>query len=304
MANQLIEDIKLSIRNENPITRLIILNVFVFLIISIIKILGLLTAHSMVVATIEYTLLNNLALPLSLGRFILKPWTLITYMFTQEEVFHILWNMLTLFWFGKLLSYYTATKKIIPLYILGGIAGGLVTIFAFAFIPIFRGYAGDSLIGASAGVTAIIVATATLIPEVKMNLLFVGPVKLLYVAVFVIFIDVLNVASNANVGGNISHLGGALMGYLFIVQYKKGRDMSKWINRFFDWVKGLFKARSNSKSTMKVAYKRPVPDEEYNLTRKAHQQKVDEILDKISKSGYESLTKTEKDILFKASNKI
>ena len=251
MANQIIEDIKLSIRNENPITRLIILNVVVFLIISLIKILGLLTAHSMTVATIEYTLVNNLSLPLSPGRFFLKPWTLITYMFTQEELFHILWNMLTLFWFGKLLLYYTTAKKIIPLYILGGISGGVITILAFAFIPMFRGYAGSSLIGASAGVTAIIVATATLIPEVKMNLLFVGPVKLLYVAVFVIFIDVLNVASQANVGGNISHLGGALMGYMFIVQFKKGRDMSKWINAFFGWMKGIFKLRSSSKRSMK-----------------------------------------------------
>lgn len=302
MANQLIEDIKLSIRNENPVTRLILINAAVFLFISLLTILYMLTGYSMLLGTIQETVLRNITLPLGFGRFLVKPWTLFTYMFAQQEFLHILWNMVSLFWFGKLLSYYTATKKIIPLYILGGIAGGLVTMIVFAFVPMFHGYAGNNLIGASASVTAIIVATATLIPDVKVNLLLIGPVKLLYLAVIVIFIDVLNVASEANVGGNIAHLGGALMGYVFIVQYKKGRDMSKWINRFFDWVKGLFKIKP--KSTMRTVHKRAVPDEEYNMNRKAHQQTVDEILDKISKSGYESLTKAEKDILFKASNKI
>jgi membrane associated rhomboid family serine protease len=302
MGNQIIEDIKKSIRNENPVTRLIMVNVAVFLLISSLTIIYLFSGHSLIVGSLEEAFLRNITLPLSIQRFAYKPWTLITYMFSQEGLLHIFWNMVSLYWFGKLLSYYTATKKIIPLYILGGIAGGLVTIITFAIVPMFHSYAFNNLIGASASVTAIIVATATLIPDVKINLLLIGPVKLLYVAVFVIFIDVLNVASEANVGGNISHLGGALMGYVFIVQYKKGRDMSKWINRFFDWVGGLFKR--GPRSTMKVAHKRAIPDEEYNLNRKASQQTVDEILDKISKSGYESLTKAEKDILFKASNKI
>ncbi len=302
MGNQIIEDIKFSIRNENPITRLIIINVAVFLTIGFLRILWMLSAHSMLIGTMEDVLIYNLQMPMSFSRFIHKPWTILTHIFTQIDLAHILWNMLGLYWFGKLLIYYTAAKKIIPLYILGGIAGGLVSIIAIETIPLFRGYTGQELVGASAGVTAIIVATATLIPDVRMNIFLIGPVKLLYVAVFVIFISVLNMASDANVSGNISHLGGAVMGYSFIVQYKKGRDMSKWINRFFDWVRGLFKI--HPKSRMKVAHKKAVPDEEYNVSRKAHQQTVDEILDKISKSGYESLSKTEKDILFKASNKI
>lgn len=302
MGNRIIEDIKLSIRNENPVTRLIIINVTVFLIISALQILWLFSARSMFMSTLKDVLVFNLSMPMSFTRLLHRPWTLLTHIFTQEDLPHILWNMLALFWFGKLLSYYTATKKIIPLYIMGGIAGGLISILAIETIPMFHGYTGQSLVGASAGVTAIIVATATLIPDVKMNLFLIGPVKLLYVAVFVIFISVLNMASDANVSGNISHLGGAAMGYSFIVQYKKGRDMSKWINQFFDWVRGLFKR--NPKSKMKVAHKRVMPDQEHHLNRREHQQTVDEILDKISKSGYESLTKAEKDILYKASNKI
>lgn len=242
MANHLIKDLKSGIRNATPVTRVIIINASVFVLISLIEIADWISSHSRVIGTIEYLLTSNLTLPLGGARFLQKPWTLLTYMFVQEDLFHILWNMVTFYWFGKLLSYYTATKKIIPLYILGGIAGGLIAMFSVSVIPMFQGYAAvQRLTGASAAVTAIIVASATLVPDVKMNVLLIGPVKLLYIAVFVIFIDVLNLASNGEVAGNISHLGGALMGYFFIVQYKKGRDMSKWINRFFDWVRSLFK---------------------------------------------------------------
>jgi hypothetical protein len=156
------------------------------------------------------------------------------------------------------------------------------------------------MVGASAGVTAIIVAAATLMPNFRMNLMFIGEVKLIYVALFSILIDVLNVASYSNVGGNLAHLGGALMGYLFIVQYKKGNDLAKPISSFFNWIASLF-TRSPK---MKVVHKKkPLSDEEYNHNRAATQQQIDLILDKISKSGYESLSKSEKELLFKASKK-
>ncbi|MBA3704716.1 MAG: rhomboid family intramembrane serine protease, partial [Bacteroidetes bacterium] len=222
-------------------------------------------------------------------------------MFTHFDVAHIFWNMITLYWFGSILAEYTALKKIIPLYLLGGISGAFFAILLIAVVPPFHYLTNGTGIGASAGVTAIIVAAATLVPNYRMNLLLIGPVKLIYIAAFAIFIDILNVASNTNVGGNIAHLGGALMGYIFIVQYKKGRDLSSGITRFFDWTKDSLK--SSPKSKMKVAYKRGVSDDEYNYNKKTEQEQIDKILDKISKSGYGSLNKTEKDILFKVSNK-
>ena len=301
MSNPIIEDIKSKIRNGNPITRLIIINVAVFLVISILRILLLFTGEIGVFATFFSFFIENISLPLSFQSFIYKPWTLITYMFTHIDVMHIFWNMITLYWFSIILSEYTSAKKIIPLYLLGGIAGGLVTLLLITIIPVFHPFIGLPMVGASAGVTAIIVAAATLVPNYRMNLMFIGPVKLIYVALFVLFLDVLNLATYANVGGNIAHLGGALIGYLFIQQYKKGNDMSKRINQFFDWIIGLFKVTPKSK--MKVAYKRTVSDEEYNYNKKIEQKKIDAILDKISKSGYESLTKAEKEILFKASGK-
>ena len=301
MANPILDDFKSKMRNGNPITRLILINVVVFLFVSIFRIISFLSGESGIFLAIEDFIKSNLALPLSFNGLIYKPWTLITYMFTHFSLMHIFWNLITLYWFGELFINYTSTKKLIPLYLLGGIVGGLITIILFTIVPPFQAYLGAPMIGASAGVTAIIVATATLIPNVNMNMMFIGPVKLVYVALFVIFIDVLSVASYNNVGGNLSHLGGALMGFLFIVQYKKGIDMSKGINRFFDWLSGLFKA--GPKSKMKVAYKRKVSDEDYNYNKKTEQQTIDKILDKISKSGYESLSKTEKEILFKASGK-
>ncbi|MCX6295682.1 MAG: rhomboid family intramembrane serine protease [Bacteroidetes bacterium] len=301
MANPIIEDFKLKIRNGNPIARLIIINVVLFFIISLFRIITFLSGESGIFIIIEEFIKDNLSLSLSLGGLALKPWTIITYMFTHFALMHIFWNMITLYWFGQLFISYTNSKKLIPLYLLGGITGALLTILLFTIVPPFQVFLGAPIIGASAGVTAIIIATATLIPNVNMNLMFIGPVKLIYVALFVVFIDVLNVASYDNIGGNISHLGGALMGYLYTMQYKKGIDLSKWINQFFDWTAGLF--NSNKKSKMKVSYKRKFTDEEYNYNKKLEQENIDKILDKISKSGYESLSKTEKELLFKASGK-
>lgn len=299
MANPIIEDIKLKIKSGNPITRLIIINVAVFLIISLLRILLFLTGGS--ISTFVNFIIDNISLPLSLQGIIHKPWTLITYMFTHIEIFHILWNLITLYWFGQILSDYTSPKKIIPLYLMGGVAGALITILLFSVVPVFQPYLDSPMVGASAGITAIIIAAATLVPNYQINLMFIGPIKLIYVALFVLFIDVLSVASYNNIGGNIAHLGGALMGYVFILQYKKGRDWTLWINRFLDWIKNLLK--KSPKSKMKVAYKRGVSDEAYNYNKKVTQEQIDIILDKISRSGYESLSKAEKEILFKASNK-
>lgn len=301
MANPLVEDFKAKFRSGNPITRLILINVALFLFVSIFRIVTFLSGESGIFILVEEFIKDNLAISLSFVDLAQKPWTLITYMFTHFSLMHIFWNMITLYWFGQLFINYTNSKKLIPLYLLGGISGALLTLILFTAIPAFQPFIGAPMIGASAGVTSIIVATATLIPNVNMNMMFIGPVKLIYVALFVIFIDVLNVASYDNIGGNISHLGGALMGYLFIFQYKRGVDFSKGINHFFDWISGLLSIKPKSK--MKVAYKRKVTDEEYNYNKKVEQENIDRILDKISKSGYESLSKSEKEILFKASVK-
>jgi membrane associated rhomboid family serine protease len=300
MANTIINDIQQKIRNGNTVTRLIIINIAVFLLVSIFRILSFLSGEAGVVRSIEDFLKEILSLPLSFEGLLYRPWTLITYMFTHFALMHIFWNMISLYWFGQILADYTSSKKVIPLFLLGGLLGAILTICIITIIPSLAAFQGAPMIGASAGVTAIIIAAATLVPELKMNMIFIGPVKLIYVAIFVIFIDVLNLASYNNIGGNLAHLGGALMGYIFIVRYKKGKDLAKPFNRFFEMINNLF---SGSKTKMRVVHKRTVSDEEYNYQQKVNQKQIDEILDKISKSGYESLSKAEKEILFRASNK-
>jgi len=297
MANFIVEDIKSQIKSGDPVTRLIVINVTVFLLISVLRILaGIGIFPSFVAAFID-----DISFHVSLQGIIYKPWTIITYMFTHIELFHIFWNMITLFWFGKILSEYTSTKKIVPLYLMGGIAGALFTTLLFTIIPAFNNYLGVPMVGASAGVTAIIIAVAVLVPNVRLGLLFIGPVKLIYVALFVVFMDILNVASHNNIGGSLAHLGGALMGYIFMVQYKKGKDLSKGIGVMLEWFANLFKRSSSGK--LKTVHRRPVPDEEYNSNKMATQERIDAILDKISKSGYASLSSKEKEFLFKMSKK-
>jgi membrane associated rhomboid family serine protease len=300
MASLVVEDIKQKFKSNNPVTRLIVINVAVFFVISLLRILIFVSGESSVFTEITAFFIQNSSFPISWQGVLLKPWTLITYAFMHIEIFHIFWNMISLYWFGQLFINYTSKTKLIPLYILGGVAGALFSLVVILTIPGLSIYIGSPMVGASAGVTAIIVAAATLMPNFRMNLMFIGEVKLIYVALFAILIDILNVASYSNVGGNLAHLGGALMGYLFIMQYKKGKDLGKPISSFFNWFSGLFERKPKLKVVHK---KKPLTDEEYNHNRVATQQQIDFILDKISKSGYESLSKSEKELLFKASKK-
>lgn len=299
MANFILEDLKSQIKNGNPVTRLILINVAVFIGMAVFKILS--TWGVLPLSFFEF-IANNTSFHTSITGILFKPWTLITYMFVHVDIFHIFWNMITMYWFGSILLDYTSSKKIIPVYLMGGVAGALFATVFILLLPSFRMYTGAPMIGASAGVTAIIAAAAFLVPHVKLNLMLIGPVKLIYVALFVIFIDMLNVASyGQNLGGSLAHLGGALMGYVFTIQYRKGTDLTTGISALLESLGSLFKRKPKSK--LKTVHRRPLSDEEYNESKIATQEKIDEILDKISKSGYESLSSKEKEFLFKASGK-
>jgi hypothetical protein len=204
--------------------------------------------------------------------------------------------MLWLFWFGKIFLEYLPAKKLLSVYLLGGLSGAFLYIIAYNFLPVFSAVLPQAhALGASAAVLAVVTAIAFYMPNFTLNLLFIGPVKLKYIALFSIVLDLINIP-HGNAGGHIAHLGGALYGYLFIVQYKKGRDISKGYDSIIDSVAKLFKPRKR----MKVTYKRTADEYEYNKTKIENQKEIDRILEKISKGGYESLTKAEKEVLFKA----
>ena len=287
-------NIKNQFRTANTLERLILVNVAVYLIFAVLRALMKLFMTSL---DVYFNPSEWLAVPASVSSLIFRPWTILTYMFYHEDFFHILFNMLWLFWMGKIFTEYLGNKKLISTYILGGISGAILYIAAYNFFPLFSQSVHISYaLGASAGVLAITIATATLLPDYKIGILFLGPVALKYVALVTVFLDLISVSGN-NAGGHIAHLGGALFGFIYVRQLKNGRDLAKGFNNMIDKLVTVFSGRKK----MKVHYGRPKHDEDYVANKKAMQERTDEILDKISKSGYGSLTKEEKEFLFNSS---
>ena len=241
-------------------------------------------------------------MPASLQNFVVQPWAILTYMFLHADLLHVLFNMLWLFWFGDLFLRFFSAKHLRGLYLLGGICGGLLYMLAYNVFPYFRPMADYSfLLGASASVLAIVAATAYREPNYPINLLFIGTIRMKYLALVVIGMDVLFLTSD-NAGGHIAHLGGALAGLWFAASLGKGRDLTRWINLALGWVAGLSRPRKPKMKVHKANADRQ-KDYDYNARKKAQSDEIDRILDKLKKSGYESLTTEEKKSLFDASKR-
>lgn len=298
----IITDLKEKFRRGNIFIQLIYINVGIFIVGTIISVFLQLFNLSAV------GLFDSLALPASLERFILQPWSLITYMFMHAGFLHILFNMLWLYWFGSLFLCFFSGKHLRGLYILGGICGGLVYMAAYNIFPYFsQVVSGSTLVGASASVLAIVAATAYREPNYRVQLLLFGAVRLKYLALIVIGTDLLFITSS-NAGGHIAHLGGALAGLWFASSLSKGYDLTSWINKVLDGIASLFQRKTwKRKPKMKVHYAEGKTsrqkDYDYNAQKKAQSDEIDRILDKLKKSGYDSLTTEEKKSLFDASKR-
>ena len=247
--------------------------------------------------------MNFLTLPASIPEFLKQPWSLFSYMFLHADPLHLLFNMLWLYWFGQLFLSFFSARHFRGLYLLGGICGGLFYMLALNVFPYFTPYIYIStLLGASASVLAIVVATAIREPEYRVNFMFIGSVRLKYVALFMVVTDLLFVTSG-NGGGHIAHLGGALAGWWFAWSLRKGKDVTKWINGVLDGCSGVWSKLSSKKPKMKVSKGGRAADYDYNARKKQQSEEIDRILDKLKKSGYGSLTTEEKKRLFDASKK-
>jgi membrane associated rhomboid family serine protease len=301
----LLDEIKESFKQGSTLTKLIYINLAVFLIVNIFNIFILLLQIK------TFSVVEVLAVPANLNDLMFKPWTIITYMFLHEGFLHILFNMLVLFWFGKLFLSYLSQKQLLSVYLLGGIFGAAMFIFFYNIFPAFYIYKQNAIaLGASASVMAVVVAISFYIPNNVMHLMFIGPVKLKYIAIAYIILDVISISGEngqigGNAGGHIAHLGGVLFGYLYIVQFKKGRNIAKSFDSFADKIFTIF----SRKTKMKVSYRNTNPstyshskDMDYNAQKIASQEEINIILEKISKSGYDSLSAKEKEKLFKASS--
>ena len=283
------KDLAIKYHTGSLLIKLIFINIAVFLVVR-------LTGVILTLAGIEVNpLLSYMQLPSNLSVLIWRPWTLFSYMFLQYDLLHILFNMLWLYWFGQLFLHFFSEKQLGGLYLLGGLSGAALYLLAYNLIPFFSSTYGV-LLGSSAAVLAIVIATAVYAPDFKISLLFFGNVSLKYIATVTIILDAISITSQ-NAGGHIAHLGGAMLGFFFAYRWKQGKDITRFINTLIDKIIILCKPRPK----IRIKYKRPETDMEYNTRKQKESAEIDIILDKIKRSGYNALTTEEKKKLFNAS---
>jgi len=284
MIESIIEDVKRQFAHGNMISKLILVNIFVFLVLIILK------AFTGYNPSIYGSVIDWLAMPSEFGKLITRPWTIFTYMFLHQGFWHLAWNMLMLYWFGRIIGDLIGDHRMLPLYIMGGLLGGV-----FFFLYCNLGGEVSNVRGASGAVTCLIMAAACVAPDYIIRLILLGEVKLKYIALFLIVMDIAMVAEHNNAGGSMAHLGGTAMGAIFIYLLRQGRDITDFSQLFA-------RVQKKPSASMEVVHnkKRPKPSQH---TDQSNQEKVDAILDKINATGYDSLTAEEKETLYQASKK-
>lgn len=297
--------IKRFFNQKSVLSKLILINILVFVLLNSINLTLFLFSidQEFVLANGVSRLTYWLSLPADLSALAFKPWTLLTYMFVQEGILHLLFNMMVLYIGGQIFTNYLSEKKLLSTYIFGGLAGAFLFILSFNLFPAFSNHVANAIaLGSSASVLAIFVASATRVPNLPLQLILFGRVPLKYIALAIIVLDVLNIR-NGNAGGHIAHIGGALYGFFMIHQLNKGKHLDTLFGKFsFGSFLNQFK---KPKTKFKNVYTNPKPqkDEDYLRKKAEEQARIDVILDKIKKSGYESLSAEEKAKLFNASNR-
>lgn len=291
----IIDDLKKQYRSGGIALKLIFWNLGLFVVPEIV--FGLLSLMGVHFDYLRYVSLDSA--PTSM---LWKPWSLVTHFFFHSGIFHILFNMIVLHFSTRLFTTYFNQKQLLGLYLLGGIFAGMIYILSYLVFPVFRG-SSSQLVGASAAIMAVLFATVTYNPQMELRLMFVGRVKLWHIAMVLVILDLIQLPKS-NTGGHLAHLGGALFGYVFMVLLKNGTDLSQGVTKIIDFFANLFKPKK-SKTPFKTVYRNynkvTTPTGESKIVRKDKtQQQIDEILDKIGVSGYDSLSKEEKEFLLRA----
>ncbi|MBF9143395.1 rhomboid family intramembrane serine protease [Hymenobacter properus] len=300
----IVQDIRLAFsRRDNALVKLIWLNVLVFVGVVLLE-AGTYLSQS---PGVLFRVMSQLELSANLGEVARHPWTVLTYAFTHQGFLHILFNMLQLYWFGQLLQEYLGDRRLVSVYVLGALVGAATCLLGYNLIPVLMPYAaaGQLVVGASGAVTAVIVAAATLLPDYTFMLILIGPVRIKWIAAVVIILSIAGLSGNP--GGMLAHLGGALLGFVFIKQLQAGRDLGRPVQA----VGNFFSRLTSSRPAMRVSSTTRRPETVTTASASGAkkpvapgqplQDEIDTILDKISRSGYESLSKEEKQKLFRAS---
>lgn len=295
------DDIKHQWRTGGMLKRLLMVNIGVFLAVWAVELAGwLFNAKGL-----GYLLLDQLMGTSDPAKLLRRPWSPVTYMFTHQAPMHLFWNMV-MFWFsGQLFQDLLGGKRLLGFYLLGGLSG-FVFYALGAVMPAHLALASNGpILGASAAVMSVLIGIATYRPDMLVNLFLIGPVRLKYVGIAILVLDLIAIRGGSNTGGHLAHLGGALYGFLAARQLAQGVD---WSGRLVERLEGLGALFTRRKGPRMRVEKAPAgrrasrSDADYNLAKKQKQERIDAILDKISRSGYDSLTKDERDFLFKSGN--
>lgn len=291
----IVREIKQSYRQGGALTKLIYINIGAFIVIRLLQ-----AFFSLSTGSLDYPLLKWLSVPSDPLLLLFKPWTILTYMFVHYDFLHILFNMLWLYWFGRIFLEFLNPRQLLGVYFMGGISGAIVYLIAYNLLPGLYQYSANSiLLGASASVMALLFTMARLRGNHRIYLMFIGPVRLKYLAIASLILDLISISALSNTGGHLAHIGGALFGYMYAGWLGQGKDVTLSFNRLMDNLASGF----TRKPKIKVTHKRPLSDFEYNRRKVKNQHEVDRILEKIKASGYDSLTSEEKKTLFDASKK-
>ena len=326
MLRSLLEEEIQRFKMGNMVRRLIVVNVVVFIAVNLVNLAFFLafqfsspdpgTFYPGSSYQKAYNAFIHFFSMSSSGWYVLThPWTVITHMFLHEGFWHILWNMLFLYWFGRIVGDFIGNQKILPIYLLSGFAGAIMYFLGAAVFT--NGLIAPFALGASAAVMGITAVSGMIAPDYSMRLLLIGDVKLKYIVVTVILIDLFSISYGGNTGGHVAHLGGAAMGILFAYQLRQGNDWSIWVNKIIDRITGLFTGRSSASSRRKpkVVYRNTEKIRNKKTERPSrrgraksdsdvnHEEKLNAILEKIKESGYQNLTEEEKEFLVNASKK-
>ena len=271
------------------VLKIIVINTLIFLIVYL---------GSFFFKLSPSTLVSWFVLPTSFLEIVFQPWSFVTYAFLHAGFWHLFWNMYLLYWFGLFTLNLFTSKRFLTIYLLGAINGGLFYVLAYNFFPVFNNISSN-LMGASAAVLAIVIFIATYTPEAMVRI-FTFRIKLWQIGLVMVLLDLLQLPSSGNAGGLIAHMGGAIFGYVYAIQLKKGNDIGIWFENLIDTVVNLFKSNKHKHFKQVHKTKQTATKNTKRNPTNNHQIKIDLILDKIGKSGYDSLTKAEKDFLFKA----
>ncbi|WP_435263617.1 rhomboid family intramembrane serine protease [Tenacibaculum sp. nBUS_03] len=279
----LFENIKYKFKYAGIVEKLIYVNLIIYFVTLMFDV------FSKWFKTSENIIVKWFSLNSSFDIFISQPWTIFTYGFLHANFIHILFNLIALYYIGNLFKQYFTSKQLINFYLLGTVSGGILFLLGYNYIPLFKNQLVP-LVGASAGISAIFIGIATYMPNYQLKIRFIGYVQLWQLALVWILLDFIQLSGN-NAGGHFAHLGGSLFGFMY-VNYASNKQIS-----IFKHITSLFKRKEKPLKTVYKSGKKPT----YSSTKRKSktQQEVDTILEKISKSGYETLSKEEKEFLFK-----